>query len=521
MSNLASRLPPVGGYNHKIPSHTAAVTEASNLSSRATVPLGGHITTEGKCSESNNNCNHTENTAQIAGSVQQLSISAGDFQVHCGYNNNNTEVDDMPQNQDSRWVHHPVGNLKVIGNMDGSKMTDNVHLLNRIDNGNRMLKHSSSTPNIPANSSNQNSRQNSQTSATRVGGVANYRNPSTSQVSQSSSNHGNTVIDSSVSSSASKITKSQMIRNSQSFSGQIGWEDDEKRIHGNHADKMAEEYHHGGHNNSKMGSNGIGQHRGQDSYSSGYSGMSESHSSGSPYNTRDPDSQSIHSGYLNDYSEVGSCIRRVIRQKVLPAAAAEVEMSTDNETTFSTFTQSTLLATDDYVYLEKCPKLVQDLGRDVPWNENEVLYVLREGRTAHMSGHITVEMMQRIAFLLQRPLLRITQEAQRLSLRLNMCTKHEIETAVKLSLSRPIAQSCQQACAKALTLYTMSGDGQKQSKSGRSGLKFSVGRFHRWLVLAGVGLRVHEFSAICLAACMENLLEEIVLRALAKEKLGK
>lgn len=275
----------------------------------------------------------------------------------------------------------------------------------------------------------------------------------------------------------------------------------------------------------------LSQHGGQDSYSSGYSGMSESQSSGSPYHQQqdDDDEHSVQSGYLNDYSEVGSCIRRVVRQKVVPGnsvvpagtpVTGDVDTFTDNETSFSTFTQSTLLGGGDFIYLEKCPKL-PDTSRNLPWNENDVLLVLKEGRPKHMSGHITVEMMQRISYLLQRPLIRISKEIKRLSLRINMCTKYEVEAAFKTVLPRSVSHSCQQACSKALTLYTMSGDSLKQSKTARCGLRFSVGKFQRWMVLANVGMRIHEFSAVYLAACVENLLEEIVLRALVNENLGK
>ena len=270
------------------------------------------------------------------------------------------------------------------------------------------------------------------------------------------------------------------------------------------------------------------QHGKQDSYSSGYSGMSGSHSSGAGLYDATSGGDYGHdnmSGYLNDYSDIGSCIQRVARHKTLRPSAADSDVITttnDTDTTISVVTQSSsLLESEDFVYLEKCDKL-PELTSSLPWNENEVLLTLKSGRPKHMSGHITVEMMQRVSFLLQRPLIRIAKEAQTLSSgRLNICTKHEIEAAFKAVLSRDLARSCQRACAKAVTLYSMSGDTLKQSKASRCGLHLSVGKFHRWMLAAQVSTRVHEFGAIYLTACVENLLEEIVLRALAHEQLGE
>ena len=256
-------------------------------------------------------------------------------------------------------------------------------------------------------------------------------------------------------------------------------------------------------------------HGKQDSYSSGYSRMS-----GSSAGFYDDHVHDNMSGYLNDYSDVGSCIQRVVRHKSRPSESDVIETTNDTDTTLSAVTQSSsLLEAEDYIFLEKCDKLPEMTS--LPWNENEVLMALKAGRPKHMSGHITVEMMQRVAFLLQRPLIRIAREAQKLSRRFSICNKHEIEAAYKSVLSRDLAASCQQACAKALTLFSMSGDTLKQSKSSRCGLHLSVGKCHRWLMEAQVSVRVHEFAAIYFTACVENLLEEIVLRALAHEQLGK
>ena len=238
--------------------------------------------------------------------------------------------------------------------------------------------------------------------------------------------------------------------------------------------------------------------QGRESNSSGctstsYSGMSESFSSSTSFEKHE-----VCSGYLNDYSDFEASMCQHRRHSMAETINTSIS--------------------EDHSILDTFPKLV-DLER-LPWGEQEVLNVLREGRTKRYSGHITVEMMQRLAYLLQRPLVRIAREIQRLSLTFHSCTKHEVQTGIKVVLSQSLADSCLQACLKAVALYSMGSDSLKQSKSSRCGLHFNVGRFHRWMVDAQVGVRVQEFAAIYLAACMENLLEEIVLQALAKEQLG-
>ncbi len=207
------------------------------------------------------------------------------------------------------------------------------------------------------------------------------------------------------------------------------------------------------------------------------------------------------SGYMNDYTDIEASYCGHGRRNSLETVDTNLTVELD------------------YSYLDKFNKMVE--VERVPWAEQEVLNILREGRTKEFSGHITVEIMQRLAYLLQRPLGRIAKEMQRLSQTFCRCGRDEVHAAMKIVLARSLADSCLQACHKATALYAMSGDTFKSSKSTRCGLRFSVGKFHRWMIDAGIALRIHEFAAIYLTACMENLLEEIVLMALSKEQLGK
>ena len=211
----------------------------------------------------------------------------------------------------------------------------------------------------------------------------------------------------------------------------------------------------------------------------------------------------VSSGYLNDYTDFD----------------ASVTGSHDKRRNSLDTVDTNLTVEDHYASFDRYPKM-SDLER-VPWGDQEVLNVLREGRNKQFSGHITVEMMQRLSYYLQRPLARIAREAQRLSTTFCRCGRDEIQTAMKIVLFRSLADSCLQACHKAAALFSMSGDTYKMSKSSRCGLRFSVGKFQRWMIDSYVAVRIQEYAAIYMTACMENLLEEIVLQVLAKQQIGK
>uniref|UniRef100_A0A4W3I3L9 Ankyrin repeat and BTB/POZ domain-containing protein BTBD11-like n=1 Tax=Callorhinchus milii TaxID=7868 RepID=A0A4W3I3L9_CALMI len=152
---------------------------------------------------------------------------------------------------------------------------------------------------------------------------------------------------------------------------------------------------------------------------------------------------------------------------------------------------------------------------DIPWTEEEIQEVLTKCQIREANGNIPHELLKRLSTYLSRVLVRIAREAQRLSLMCAKCTKHEIQSAVKMVLSWSLSESCIGASVKALSLYNMSsGDQFNSSKSSQCGIVFSVGRFFRWMVDSKVSTRIHQHAAIYLAACMENLLEEVYLRLL-------
>uniref|UniRef100_A0A3P9HI44 BTB (POZ) domain containing 11a n=1 Tax=Oryzias latipes TaxID=8090 RepID=A0A3P9HI44_ORYLA len=159
-----------------------------------------------------------------------------------------------------------------------------------------------------------------------------------------------------------------------------------------------------------------------------------------------------------------------------------------------------------------CAKLPE--LEEVPWSLGEVEGALRKDEEL-MVGDPPPEFLARLSALISRALVRVAREAQRLSLRYAKCTKHEIQSAVKIVLSWTISVNCITAALSALSLYNMSTvDKFSRGKSTRCGLVFSVGKFFRWMVDSRVALRIHEHAAIYLAACMESLVREVFSRVL-------
>ncbi|XP_063697314.1 ankyrin repeat and BTB/POZ domain-containing protein 2 [Culicoides brevitarsis] len=171
---------------------------------------------------------------------------------------------------------------------------------------------------------------------------------------------------------------------------------------------------------------------------------------------------------------------------------------------------------DEFVWVDSHNRLVE--LQHPPWSQHCVMRVIKSGRCREHAERISVEAIPRLGYLLQRALVRVAREIQRLSGGLGLCAKHEVASAFKIVLCPALADSCIKTCLRAAAMFQVPGDGAiKQSKSARAGLQLPVGRFHRWMVDARLGRFVHEYAAVYLCAGMENLLEEILLQCLPQD----
>ncbi|KAK1152837.1 hypothetical protein AOXY_G30958 [Acipenser oxyrinchus oxyrinchus] len=175
--------------------------------------------------------------------------------------------------------------------------------------------------------------------------------------------------------------------------------------------------------------------------------------------------------------------------------------------------------------LDLCPKLPP--VDYVPWSEEEMLSVMRKCQPSSLIKEgvsppcATTALLCKLSTCLGRALLRIAREAQRLSLQCAKCTKLEVQSAAKLTLSWTLSEACVAAGVRALSLYNMSAvEPFSTGQSTLCGLQFSVGRVFRWLVDSKVAPRIHEHAAIYLAAALESLLEEVCGRLLSAQSGG-
>lgn len=173
---------------------------------------------------------------------------------------------------------------------------------------------------------------------------------------------------------------------------------------------------------------------------------------------------------------------------------------------------------DEFVWVDSHNRLVE--LQNPPWSQHCIVRVLKEGRCKEQSERISPEAIPRLGYLLQRALVRLAREVQRLSSVFGFCSKQEVAGAFRIVLCPALADSCIKACLRAAAMFAVPGDSAlRQSKSSRAGIQLPVGRFHRWMADARLGRFVHEYAAVYLTAGLENLLEEIIIQCLPVDKM--
>lgn len=96
---------------------------------------------------------------------------------------------------------------------------------------------------------------------------------------------------------------------------------------------------------------------------------------------------------------------------------------------------------DEFVWVDTQSRLVE--LQNYPWSNHDILKVIeRSNRLREHLEKISMETVPRISYLLQRALVRISRETQRLSRVLGFCSKHEVSSALRIVLAPALADSC-------------------------------------------------------------------------------
>lgn len=95
---------------------------------------------------------------------------------------------------------------------------------------------------------------------------------------------------------------------------------------------------------------------------------------------------------------------------------------------------------DEFVCVDSYNRLVE--LQQLPWSNHDVLRVIQNGRIKEHLERVSMETVPRLSYLLQRALVRIARETQRLGRPLAMCSKQEVCSALRIVLSPALADSC-------------------------------------------------------------------------------
>lgn len=136
--------------------------------------------------------------------------------------------------------------------------------------------------------------------------------------------------------------------------------------------------------------------------------------------------------------------------------------------------------------------------------------MIKNGALKESSECIAMEVIPRLSYYMQRVLVRIAREAQRLSHKVFKCSKHEVTSALRLILCPQLASNSVKACLRAGAMYNISNDQTRQTKSTRAGLFLDIGKVQQWMCTVKIGKFVQEHAAVYLTAALESILEEVL-----------
>ena len=227
------------------------------------------------------------------------------------------------------------------------------------------------------------------------------------------------------------------------------------------------------------------------------------------------DETSSHSS-SDSSTSVGSDLEH--NNKNVRASTSGSKLKKDHQNKYmsqETLNNSTVTSADEFVWIDSHNRLVE--LQQIPWNTADISQVVSKCLDINASSSnnkISADVYIRLSYYLQRVLVRLAREAQRLSKATGKCGTAEIGTSLKIVLSPSLATSTLRACLRSAAMFAISSDTSRQSKSQRAGLVLKVGRVQQWMCLVKVGKFIHTMAAVYLTASLETLIEELIAKCL-------
>ena len=88
---------------------------------------------------------------------------------------------------------------------------------------------------------------------------------------------------------------------------------------------------------------------------------------------------------------------------------------------------------DEFVWIDSYNRLVE--LQKLPWTHTDLCKAICQRTSMQESEVIGADLLSRLSYYLQRALVRISREAQRLTKSIGKCGKQEISSALKIVLS--------------------------------------------------------------------------------------